>query len=191
MAHGDNSVKTGELRLVPMLLSTRYGQQTRLHDEWPDRAALQQWLRDRDLIAAGTVVTDGDFRRAVALRESLRQLLRRPMNADAITEAALSTLRGLTPHLLLKIQMLSGAEARLEPESGGVDGFLARVLAEMYTSMATGTWTRLKICHNSACSRAFYDGSKNHSALWCSARQCGNRMHARTYRQQRNRSQNL
>jgi predicted RNA-binding Zn ribbon-like protein len=182
---GDISANAGGLQLVQLLLNTRYGQRSRLHDVWPDRAAMEDWLRDdQNLISRGSVVTEGDFRRAVALRESLRQLLRRP-DAEVSTKEALSTIRGMAPHLLLKVQLVSTAETRLEPESEGVDGFLARVLAEVYTAMATGTWTRLKICRNSACSRAFYDKSRNHSGVWCSSSLCGNRMHARAYRQQR------
>jgi predicted RNA-binding Zn ribbon-like protein len=184
MVSADNSADASGLHLVQLLLNTRYGQQSRLHDVWPDRAAMEDWLRDQHLVSGGTVATEGDFRRAIALRESLRQLLRRS-DAEASTAEALTTIRALASHLLLKVQLISGAEARLEPESQGVDGFLARVLAEVYTAMANGTWTRLKICRNSACSRAFYDKSRNHSGVWCSSSLCGNRMHARTYRQQR------
>jgi predicted RNA-binding Zn ribbon-like protein len=189
MANKDSSTNAGGMRLMLTLLNTHYGQRSRLHDAWPDRSAMEDWLRDERLITAGAVVTEGDFRRAVSLRESLRQLLRRS-DLGASTEEALATVRAMASHLLLKVQMVSGAEAHLEPESEGVDGFLARVLAEMFTAMATGTWTRLKICHNTACSRAFFDRSRNHSGLWCSSRLCGNRMHARTYRQQRKTSPN-
>jgi predicted RNA-binding Zn ribbon-like protein len=190
MVSGDASTDAGGLQLVQSLLNTRYGQRSRLHDVWPDRTAMEDWLRDQHLVSRDTAVTDGDFRRAVALREALRHLLRRS-DVEAPTKEALSTIRGMASHLLLKVELLSGVGARLEPESEGVDGFLARVLAEMYTAMATGTWTRLKICRNSACSRAFYDKSRNHSAVWCSSSLCGNRMHARTYRQQRKRSPDL
>ncbi|MGO8949045.1 MAG: CGNR zinc finger domain-containing protein [Ktedonobacterales bacterium] len=191
MASGDISTAAGGLRLVQMLLNTRYGQQARLHDEWPDRVAMEDWLREKGLITAGAVVTEGDFRRAIALRQALREILRRPVNVDAARDDALSTLRGLASHLLLKVQFFSESQVNLVPESSGVDGFLAQVLAETYTAMATGTWVRLKICHNRACSKAFYDGSKNHSGVWCSTRVCGNRMHARTYRQLKKRAQNL
>jgi predicted RNA-binding Zn ribbon-like protein len=183
----DSSANAGGLQLVQLLLNTRYGQRVRLYDLWPDRAAMEDWLRDQRLITDGVTVTEGDFRRTIALRESLRQLLRRA-DAAAPTEEALSTIRGMAAHLLLKVQLISGDEARLEPESEGVDGFLARVLAEVYAATATGTWARLKICHNGACSRAFYDRSRNRSGVWCSSGTCGNRMHARTYRQARKRS---
>jgi predicted RNA-binding Zn ribbon-like protein len=185
MTHGEISSPASGVGLLLMLLTTRYGQQGRRHDDWPDRAAMEDWLRKHNLIAAEDMVTEGDFRRAVAMREALRQLLRRSPEADSAHDDARATLGGIASHLLLKVDIVSASVSRLSPESGGVDGFLAQVLAEMYTSMATGTWQRLKVCHNTACSRAFYDGSRNRSALWCSAKACGNRMHARAYRQQR------
>ncbi len=185
MAKGDSSTAAGALRSVLMLLNTRYGQRTRRREDWPDRAAMADWLHEHDLITAGDIVTEGDFRRAVAMREALRQLLRRSTDADAANGEARATLAGIAPHLLLKVDLASTSVSSLIPESSGVDGFLAQVLAEIYTAMATGTWLRLKVCRNSACSRAFYDSSRNHSGIWCSATACGNRMHARTYRRQR------
>ena len=189
MTRRQNSSPAGGVQLVQRVLNTRYGQQDRLHDEWPDGAGMEQWLRDQGYIPTGARVTEADFRRAVAMRESLRHLLHR---ADGDSgEEAISMLAGLGTHLLLKVQVLSATETRLEPESDGVDGILARVLAEVYTSMAVGTWPRLKICGNRACSKAFYDASKNRSGVWCSPRTCGNRMHARAYRQQKKRSRAL
>jgi predicted RNA-binding Zn ribbon-like protein len=54
--------------------------------------------------------------------------------------------------------------------------------------MADGTWSRLKACRADDCLWAFYDGSRNHSAAWCSMASCGNRAKARAYRS-RQRSQ--
>lgn len=189
MTRRQNSPPAGGVQLVQRVLNTRYGQRDRLHDEWPDRAGMEQWLREQGYIPTSAMVTEADFRRAVAMRESLRHLLRRSDGDSG--EEEISMLAGLGTHLLLKVKVLSATETHLEPESDGVDGFLARLLAEVYTSMALGTWPRLKICGNRACSRAFYDVSKNHSGVWCSPRTCGNRMHARAYRQQKKRSPDL
>jgi predicted RNA-binding Zn ribbon-like protein len=185
MSHESTRAAAEGLHLVLMLLNTRYGQETRLHDVWPDRAAMEDWLCEQGLITTATQVTDADFRRAISMREALRHLLRRPKNSDAATDEALRAIQGLSSALLLKVRFLSGSRADIVPESIGVDGFLGQVVAEIYTSMATGTWTGLKICHNMACSRGFYDGSKNHSRVWCSTTTCGNRMHVRKYRQQK------
>src|SRR5690349_1301757 len=62
-----------EVHFLLTFLNTRYGQQKRLHhDAWPDRVALEHWLREHDLITAEIQVTEGDYRRAIAFREALR-----------------------------------------------------------------------------------------------------------------------
>jgi predicted RNA-binding Zn ribbon-like protein len=170
--------------LILAILNTRYGQQKRLHDEWPDHAAMEEWLRERGLIAADGTVMDGDYRRAIALREALRKGLRRS-DDHGTTADALETINHIARHALLKVHFSGFAQAQLAPESDGVDGVLARLLGAVYTAIYTGDSAHIKICQNHACSKAFYDGSRNHTAVWCSTRTCGNRMHARTYRQQK------
>lgn len=164
-------------------LNTRYGQQKRLHDAWPDHAAMEFWLREQGLITDEVNITEGDYRRAIALREALRQSLRR-VN-DATSAEALETLNHLAQHTLLKVYFTGPDQVRLVAESGGVDGIMARLLGDAYTTMWVGSWARLKICQNSGCSRAFYDSSKNRAGVWCATQGCGNRMRARTYRQQK------
>jgi predicted RNA-binding Zn ribbon-like protein len=169
-----------EVALIVEVVNTHFGKMKRLREDWPDRAALESWLHERGLIAATDSVSEGDYRRVVALREALRTSLRRADDAEA-----LATINHFADHALLKVHFTDGASAQLAPESGGVDGVIARLLGAMLISNLTGTLARVKICQNHACSSAFYDGSKNQSAVWCSARVCGNRMHARAYRQQK------
>ncbi len=185
MAHRQTTRAPGGLALVQDLLNTRYGQRQRLHDAWPDREEMRSWLVQHGLITADTPVSDGDYRRALTVREALRHMLQRG-DADSSTVAdAHETLNQMARHLPLMVQFPSASSVLLSPESAGVDGVLARVFGEVYAAMLTGTWTRLKICRNTACGGAFYDTSKNHSGVWCSMATCGNRMHARAYRQQR------
>jgi predicted RNA-binding Zn ribbon-like protein len=73
-------------------------------------------------------------------------------------------------------------EARLEPQRGGVDGALGKLLAIVARAMADGTWARLKACRMDDCRWAFYDGSRNRSGAWCSMASCGNRAKVRAYR---------
>ncbi len=173
-----------EASLIIEVVNTRYGQQKRLLDAWPGRTAMENWLRERGLIAATDIVSDGDYRRAIALREALRTSLRRANDAEAMVEA-ISTINHVADHTLLRVQFTDVEQVQLAPESNGFDGVIARLLAAVFTCSIMGTLARIKICQNHACSRAFYDGSKNQSAVWCSTRGCGNRMHARTYRQQK------
>src|SRR5919106_617768 len=63
----------------------------------------------------------------------------------------------------------------LAPSASGLDGALGRVLAVAYTSMAAGTWPRLKACRREVCFWVFYDRSKNLSSKWCAMSVCGNR----------------
>ncbi len=186
--HMLGKVVPAEVHFLLTFLNTRYGQQHRLHDDWPDPSALEDWLHAQDLLPAERQVTEGDYRRALALREALRHILR--SRADDVPDAlavadALETFNHIARHTLLKVQLAGPMQAHLIPESSGVDGVLARVLGDVYTVMGTERWLRLKVCHNGACRRAFYDSSKNHAGVWCSTRTCGDRMRARTYRQQR------
>ena len=176
------------LHFLLALLNTRCGQQKWLHDAWPDHAAMGRWLREQGLITAEVIVTEGDYRRAVELREALRQSVRRSSHDVTTSAEALETINHIARHTLLKVHFAGPTQACLVPESGGVDGVLARAVGDAYTAMWTGLWARLKVCQNDACGKAFYDGSKNHAGVWCSTRTCGNRMHARTYRQQKKRS---
>lgn len=186
MSSDGASLAPGELRLVHQLLNTRYGQRQRLHEDWPDREAMATWLCEQALLAEQDTVTDGDYRRAIEVREIIRHHLQRNgENSDAgVGEAALAALNPLARHLPLRLVFSPSQAAQLVPESGGVDGVLARALGAIYVAQLTGTWGRLKVCKNAACGKAFYDTSKNHAGVWCSMQICGNRMHARTYRRQ-------
>ena len=179
------------VHLLLDFLNTRYGQQKRVHDAWPDRVAMEEWLRGRGLLTPEAVVTEGDYRRAIALREALRQTLRRIQQEPAAGAEPLDTINQIARHTLLSVMLVGPTQARLVPESTGVDGILARAVGAVYTAMCTGLWERLKVCQNAACSRAFYDHSRNRTGVWCSTRTCGNRMHARTYRQQHRQAESV
>jgi predicted RNA-binding Zn ribbon-like protein len=71
----------------------------------------------------------------------------------------------------------------LEPDAGGVDGALGRLLAIVHVSIADGTWSRLKACREDSCEWAFYDHTKNRSGAWCDMGVCGNRAKARAFRE--------
>jgi predicted RNA-binding Zn ribbon-like protein len=46
---------------------------------------------------------------------------------------------------------------------------------------------RLKVCPADDCQAAFYDKSRNHSAIWCDMAVCGNRAKVREYRERNTR----
>lgn len=99
--------------------------------------------------------------------------------------AAENVLNAIAAHTPITVRFHGGGHAALEPDIGGVDGALARLLATVPVAQADGSWRWLKICRNDACGRAFYDTSKNHSGMWCAMGGCGNRLNARASRARR------
>ena len=78
---------------------------------------------------------------------------------------------------------MTAASTRLEPAAGGVDGALGRLLVIVARAMQEGTWPRLKVCLADTCQWAYYDNSRNRSAVWCDMRVCGNRQKVRSFRE--------
>src|SRR5262249_9657781 len=135
--------------------------------------------------AADAPVTEGDLRRAVALRESLRALLHAHTHGEAPAAATLEHLNQLAGNSPLTVRFQDDGEAALVPDIGGVDGAFARLLSIALRPMLDGSWRRLKACSNPPCTRAFYDRSKNASGKWCTMATCGNRLNARAYRRRK------
>jgi predicted RNA-binding Zn ribbon-like protein len=174
----------GQLVLVQALVNTQYGQGRREHVELRSPEHLRVWLVAHRLLADGTPVTEGDFRRVLLLREALRGLLR--ANNDSGTSASQEeVLNHLASNAPLTVRFHSDGLPTLEPDIAGVDGALARLVGIVFTAMMNGTWGQLKACRNDRCQKAFYDTSRNHSGAWCSMAGCGSRDKARVYRHRR------
>ena len=150
-------------------------------------ADLRQWLLSRSLLDPAEPVTEGDLRRAIDVREGLRAVLF-SHNDGEIDEGAVETLDRAAARAGLRMRFTAGGAPGLEPDAGGVDGALARILAAIPAAVAEGTWERLKACRRESCQWAFYDGSKNRSGRWCTMSVCGDREKARAYRQRQRRS---
>jgi predicted RNA-binding Zn ribbon-like protein len=148
-------------------------------------AALAEWLAGRELAASGVRVSADDLRRAVELREALRELLSANNGEPAHVLAAGRVLDRAALRSGLSVRF--DPECRLAPARGGIDGAFGRIVAVVAEAMADGTWERLKACRSKTCRWAFYDRAPNHSRQWCSMRVCGNREKARVYRRRRRR----
>ncbi len=70
---------------------------------------------------------------------------------------------------------------RFESPAETFGGALSRLVSILVGSQLEGTWERLRTCADKTCRTAFYDFSKNCSAVWCTV-QCGNRASALAYR---------
>lgn len=150
--------------------------------------SLRAWMVGRGLIGTSEALTEADMVRMIEVREALRSLLLANNNAAATVappDVEILNRAATRARFLIRFDEHT---ARLRPEAFGVDGALGRILINVFSSMADGTWSRLKACRSDTCHWAFYDQSKNSSGAWCSMAICGNRAKARSYRERRRRS---
>ena len=148
-------------------------------------AALVGWLAEHDLLdAAPDAVGAGaaDLRRAVELREALRAHLL-SHHGEPLPREAARTLDAAARRARLGVRFTGPDATALEPEADGVDGAVGRLLAIVARAIEDGTWQRLKVCPAQTCQWAFYDASRNRSAVWCDMRVCGNRAKVRGFRE--------
>jgi len=149
-------------------------------------AELATWLADTGLAdgedARELRATGADVRHAIELREALRAHLLAHHDQPLDPQAA-ATLDAAARRARLTVRFTGGDETALAPEAGGVDGALGRLLAIVARAMEDGTWQRLKACPADDCQWAFYDASRNRSAVWCDMRVCGNRAKVRGFRE--------
>jgi predicted RNA-binding Zn ribbon-like protein len=141
--------------------------------------ALASWLAEVGLPAEDEPTVD-DLRRALELREAIRDLLH-ANNEGLPSRESVSVVNHVAWASRIGVQLDEVARVRLEPSATGVDAALGVILAVSFEAMVDGSWSRLKSCRN--CHWVFHDYSRNRSAKWCSMSLCGNRLKTRTYRE--------
>jgi predicted RNA-binding Zn ribbon-like protein len=145
-------------------------------------AALAEWLEQRELTRGEVQATAADLRRAVELREALRQLLLSNTGVEVEREAAFDVVDRVARRARIEL-CFEECAGGLSPAAGGVDAALGRIVIAVHGAMADGSWLRLKACRASDCEWAFIDHARNHSRAWCSMKSCGNREKARVFRE--------
>ena len=147
-------------------------------------ADLGRWLAQHDLLGGAPSVRPSaeDLRHATRLREALRAHLL-AHHGQPVDPAAVAVLDAAARRARLTLRFTGDDETVLEPAAGGVDGALGRLLAIVNGAIDDGSWQRLKVCPADNCLWAFYDASRNRSAVWCDMRVCGNRAKVRGYRE--------
>jgi predicted RNA-binding Zn ribbon-like protein len=144
-----------------------------------DPGALTQWLEAHGLGAPKAGAPD--LQRARELREALRAILQHHGGLE-LDPAAPRIVDDAAERAKLAVAFDDHGHAVIEPKAGGVDGALGGLLVTIADAQRDGTWSRLKACPAEDCQFAFYDRSRNRSAVWCDMKVCGNRNKVRSFR---------
>jgi predicted RNA-binding Zn ribbon-like protein len=145
---------------------------------------LRDWLAGTGLLDRDVRVTRAELERAHAVRSALHATLL-AHHGEPLAPAAPEVLAAASRRARLAVRFGVDGSSRLEPGAGGVDGALGELLALAHDADLAGTWSRLKVCPADDCLVAFYDKSRNRSAVWCDMAVCGNRAKVREYRERR------
>jgi predicted RNA-binding Zn ribbon-like protein len=176
----DRETATGALGLIQAYVNTVDLEDG--PDGFPDPDTLRAWLVARGLMQPGEPATEADLRHAIAVREAIRGVIGANSGAT-VYPLDVATLNGAVAASRLRARFGSDGRARLEPQAGGVEGALGKIVAAVFAAMGEEDWTRLKLCGSNSCRWVFYDHSRNHSSRWCRMASCGNRAKAKRFRE--------
>jgi len=144
---------------------------------------LRRWLVAIGAIPREATVDREVHARAIAIREGLRAL-GEANNGEEPDRRWVEAMNRAAAGVPL-VASIGGPGWHLAGVERGVDGYLGGILATLLSSMADGSWSRVKACRNDTCRWLFYDASRNRSGTWCTMAICGSRMKARAYRARR------
>jgi hypothetical protein len=110
------------------------------------------------------------------------KLTARDLTALRRLRTALRDGKGIPLEVKAAVSLDSAGKVQLSPAGAGWRFVASLLLLEMSAARQAGTWQRLKVCRNPKCAVAFYDRSRNNSAVWHSATVCGNAFNLRASR---------
>ena len=145
---------------------------------------LERWIPRSGAGVGSPQVDAAGHRRLLALRESLRALLRANNGGEA-SDDDLTALRDAATRARFHVSLGPAGDLCIDPDGSDLDAFEARLLLAVERVQALGDWARLKACPAEDCQWAFVDTSRNRSRTWCSMDVCGNRSKTRRYRSRR------
>lgn len=146
---------------------------TELAQTWATNA-VQSWSRSGDSDVHPPALSAADIGKLRTLRATIANLIAGDA-APGDDSGTVSASFGLS----------DTGEVRLEPAGKGWRWLASALWGEILLSQQTGTWRRLKQCHNPDCGSTFYDRSKNNSGVWHNVKVCGNAANLRASRARR------
>lgn len=183
------------LGLVQDLLNTSSAGRPREPDLLDESSSAREWLTSAIELwgsrwagpAPEVCLTEDDLPRIRELREHLKAAVGRGTD----TAPTSSGDRPVTLEGDLRLTLDREGNLTVQPRGDGPQWLAAVVLGEIQLAQQSGTWRRLKLCRNAACSGAFYDRSRNNSGVWHDVRMCGNAANLRASRARRRSQQSI
>ena len=141
-------------------------------DEFETRSQMEAWMRRRRLLQPGKRIDAHDYRRALNLRDALRNFLQLPAGDRRKDLDAARRLTVAAKDFPLALVVTNKGAVTLQAASGS--SALGCVVAEMYGLAKTDRLARLKTCASEECRWIFFDRSKPANRHWCASNLCGN-----------------
>jgi len=136
--------------------------------------AVQAWSTARGDETPPPTLTPADVAKLHALRAAIAGLI----TGDVSGSPGIGSVPA-------SFALSDNGDVRLEPAGSGWRWLASALWGEILLSQQTGTWRRLKQCHNTDCRSTFYDRSKNNSGVWHNVKVCGNAANLRASRARR------
>jgi predicted RNA-binding Zn ribbon-like protein len=181
----------GGLGFVQDVVNTQSAGRPRGADLLGDLESAQKWLDGA--VASWSALNDAAEDRILLRERDLEPLrdLRADLHALLATRADPSLTAARLHSATVTARVRPDGTVRLEPRAEGWRRVAAIVLIEAFVAQQQDTWQRLKVCRNERCRAAFYDRSRNTSAVWHDVRYCGNAINLRASRARRRKPEPL
>ena len=181
----------GGLGFVQDVVNTQSAGRPRGADLLGDLESAQKWLDGA--VASWSALNDAAEDRILLRERDLEPLrdLRADLHALLATRADPSLTAARLHSATVTARVRPDGTVRLEPRAEGWRRVAAIVLIEAFVAQQQDTWRRLKVCRNERCRAAFYDRSRNTSAVWHDVRYCGNAINLRASRARRRKREPL
>jgi predicted RNA-binding Zn ribbon-like protein len=181
----------GGLGFVQDVVNTQSAGRPRGADLLGDLESAQKWLDGA--VASWSALNDAAEDRILLRERDLEPLrdLRADLHALLATRADPSLTAARLHSATVTARVRPDGTVRLEPRAEGWRRVAAIVLIEAFVAQQQDTWRRLKVCRNERCRAAFYDRSRNTSAVWHDVHYCGNAINLRASRARRRKPEPL
>jgi predicted RNA-binding Zn ribbon-like protein len=147
------------------------------------QAAADQWACGSRTEPPELSLSEAELNELRELRAVVKELLALPpeQRPAGPFDAADGVTRRAPAHLVTDAR----GRVAVVPAAAGGGWLAAAVWSEILLAQHGGTWSHLKLCREPKCRTAFYDASRNASAVWHNVRTCGNTANLRASRARR------